>query len=126
MSQVVAVGKEDQPFVGRENEQKEYWDFLVGKSDAPWLLVISGLGGIGKSTLLNALYKQTLEQHALPDTFAILLNFDTSADTEPSLQTDSTPLDSSLQSSSLQLDTSLRTDPLLFLNELAHLLKPNC
>ncbi len=124
MSQVVAVGKEDQPFVGRENEQKEYWDFLVGKSDAPWLLVISGLGGIGKSTLLNALYKQTLEQHALPDTFAILLNFDTSADTEPSLQTDSTEFDSSRQISSPQPDASLCTDPLLFLNELAHWLKP--
>ena len=126
MSQIVAVGKEDRPFVGRENEQKEYWDFIAGKSDEPWLLVISGLGGIGKSMLLNTLYQQTLERHAPPDTFAILLNFDTGTSTELPLQTDSRRLGSSLQTRSPQPDASLRTDPLLFLNELTHLLRPHC
>jgi hypothetical protein len=39
------------PFVGRERELALYRRFLA--SDSPWVLVITGQGGIGKSTLLR-------------------------------------------------------------------------
>jgi hypothetical protein len=44
-------------FVGREGEQRVYHDFLA--HDSPWVLIITGLGGIGKSTLLDHLAKDT-------------------------------------------------------------------
>ena len=44
-------------FVGREHEQQLYHDFLT--YDAPWVLIITGFGGIGKSTLLEHLAKHT-------------------------------------------------------------------
>ena len=45
------------PFVGRAREQKAYRQLLA--QDSPWLLVITGDGGIGKSTLLRHLKDQT-------------------------------------------------------------------
>ena len=45
------------PFVGRAREQKAYGQLLA--QDSPWLLVITGDGGIGKSTLLRHLKDQT-------------------------------------------------------------------
>ena len=56
------------PFVGRAREQKAYRQLLA--QTTPWLLVITGDGGIGKSTLLRHLYGQTP-----PDIQAALLNF---------------------------------------------------
>ena len=44
-------------FVGREDEQQLYQDFLA--QDTPWVLIITGLGGIGKSTLLEHLAQNT-------------------------------------------------------------------
>src|SRR5260370_42057606 len=44
-------------FVGREDEQKQYRDFLSGEET--WMLLITGLGGIGKSSLLRRLAEQT-------------------------------------------------------------------
>ncbi len=56
------------PFVGRASEQKAYRQLLA--QDSPWLLVITGDGGIGKSRLLRHLVGQTPR-----DIPAILLNF---------------------------------------------------
>ena len=56
------------PFVGREREQELYRQFLTWTT--PWMMVITGQGGIGKSTLLHHLVEQT------PPGIAILtLNF---------------------------------------------------
>ncbi len=44
-------------FVGREHEQQLYHDFLTHAT--PWVLIITGLSGIGKSTLLEHLSKDT-------------------------------------------------------------------
>ncbi len=45
------------PFVGRAREQKAYRQLLA--QDSPWVLIITGDGGIGKSTLLRHLKDQT-------------------------------------------------------------------
>src|SRR6266568_6986872 len=44
-------------FVGRKTEQDLYAKLL--SENTPWVLMITGLGGIGKSTLLNTLYTNT-------------------------------------------------------------------
>ena len=44
-------------FVGRKTEQDLYAKLL--SRNTPWVLMITGLGGIGKSTLLNTLYTNT-------------------------------------------------------------------
>src|SRR2546425_8339453 len=44
-------------FVGREREQQRYQELLSGES--PWVLVITGQGGNGKSTLLRRFIEQT-------------------------------------------------------------------
>ena len=64
-------------FVGREYEQQMYDSFLA--QETPWLLLITGLSGSGKSALLGRLKEQTEKQH-IP---IILLNFD-----QPWLRTD--------------------------------------
>ena len=46
------------PFVGREHEQQIYRDFLTHES--PWVFIINGLGGSGKSSLLNRLKEYTV------------------------------------------------------------------
>jgi tetratricopeptide (TPR) repeat protein/energy-coupling factor transporter ATP-binding protein EcfA2 len=55
-------------FVGREDEQEQYRDFLT--REEPWMLLITGLGGIGKSRLLRHLAEQTP-----PHTCVVTLNF---------------------------------------------------
>ena len=44
-------------FVGREYEQQCYQDMLKG--EVPWLLMVTGQGGVGKSTLLRRLAETT-------------------------------------------------------------------
>jgi len=44
-------------FVGREREQRLYQEFLT--TEIPWVLIITGIGGNGKSTLLHRLDAQT-------------------------------------------------------------------
>ncbi len=44
-------------FVGREREKELFKNFL--DRDTPWVLIITGLGGIGKSTLLHRLAEYT-------------------------------------------------------------------
>ena len=56
------------PFVGRQREQKVYRQLLTSAS--PWLLIITGQGGNGKSTLLRQLAQQTPSDRAV-----ITLNF---------------------------------------------------
>ncbi len=55
-------------FVGRKDELERYREFL--KKDTPWVLIIRGLGGIGKSTLLIELEKQIPQ-----DTCVVKLDF---------------------------------------------------
>ncbi|MGH2497649.1 MAG: tetratricopeptide repeat protein [Ktedonobacteraceae bacterium] len=56
------------PFVGRDRERKAYLHLL--EQTTPWLLAITGDGGIGKSALLRHLYGQTPRGIQ-----AVLLNF---------------------------------------------------
>ena len=56
------------PFVGRELEQKLFLEFLTNETQ--WVLVVTGLAGNGKSTLLRFLAKQVPD-----DTLVIILNF---------------------------------------------------
>ncbi len=61
-------------FVGRAREQELYSAFLL--KETPWALMITGLGGIGKTTLLHRLaeYTQT-EQTLRENTHIVLLDF---------------------------------------------------
>ena len=69
-----------QTFVGRAEELETYQEFL--KTDWPWMLVITGIGGIGKSRLLQHFGDQT------PSSIVVVrLNFD-----EERLRTDSTSI----------------------------------
>jgi len=45
------------PFIGREQELLLYDQFL--KNDAPWVLLLTAVGGTGKTTLLNAMRART-------------------------------------------------------------------
>ena len=56
------------PFVGRKREQNSYQQLLA--QTTPWLLVITGEGGIGKSTLLCY-----LAEHTPQDIAVVTLNF---------------------------------------------------
>ena len=56
------------PFVGRKREQQAYRQLLAQSS--PWMLIITGDGGIGKSTLLRYLGENTPQ-----DISVITLNF---------------------------------------------------
>jgi tetratricopeptide (TPR) repeat protein len=60
-------------FVGRERETDVYKKFLARKT--PWVLIITGLGGIGKSTLLHRLTDYTLTEPALSETGVVTLDF---------------------------------------------------
>lgn len=55
-------------FVGRQRELQRYQEFLA--REIPWVLIIRGLGGSGKSTFLSELEKQKL-----PDTCIVMLDF---------------------------------------------------
>jgi hypothetical protein len=56
------------PFVGRQHEQKAYRQLLT--SSSPWLYIITGQGGNGKSTLLRQFAEQTPA-----DRIVLTLNF---------------------------------------------------
>jgi|GEM_PF-521756 len=60
-------------FVGRERETDLYKKFLAKKT--PWVLIITGLGGIGKSTLLHRLIEYTAKEPDLSETGVIMLDF---------------------------------------------------
>ena len=46
------------PFVGRKKERDTYQQILRAACD-PWMLLVSGQGGIGKSRLLRQLQEET-------------------------------------------------------------------
>ncbi len=81
-------------FVGREKEQQLYKEFLT--RETPWVLIITGLAGIGKSTLLDHLDEYTRN---ILDMWVIPLNFD---------------------------EGPLRTDKLQLLETLAEEVEPYC
>ncbi len=56
------------PFVGREREQRAYRQMLAQVS--PWVMIVTGQGGLGKSALLRHLATQTPH-----DTHVVALNF---------------------------------------------------
>jgi hypothetical protein len=56
------------PFVGRKREQQAYRQLLT--KSTPWMLIITGDGGIGKSTLLRYLVEQTPQEISV-----VTLNF---------------------------------------------------
>jgi len=117
MSQVIDVLREDNPFVGREKEQQEYTAFINAEDeDPPWLLVFSGLGGIGKSTLLKHFCQLT------PADQTTLLDFNTEIKAAQAAEGENI----SRRKSSLLYDPSIRTDPLQFLALFAMELQPHC
>jgi tetratricopeptide (TPR) repeat protein len=118
MPQVIDVLREDNPFVGREKEQQAYTAFINAQGeDPPWLLVFSGLGGIGKSTLLKHFRQLT------PADQTTLLDFNTEI---KAAQLAAEGEHISKRKSSLLYDPSIRTDPLQFLTLLAMELQPHC
>lgn len=60
-------------FVGRAREIELYKKFLAKKT--PWVLIITGLGGIGKTTLLNELKAYTLRENALSGISVVMIDF---------------------------------------------------
>jgi len=84
-------------FVGRERETDVYKKFLAKKT--PWVLIITGLGGIGKSTLLRRLTEYTAKEPALSGTGVVTLDF---------------------------ADEDLRNDPLKLLDKLTKDTAPYC
>ena len=60
-------------FVGREREQGVYKKFLA--KETPWVLIITGLGGIGKTTLLHRLAEYTFSESTLLNTGVVTLDF---------------------------------------------------
>lgn len=60
-------------FVGRERETEIYEAFLT--RDTPWLLIITGLGGIGKTTLLHRLAEYTVAERPSPAAGVVTLDF---------------------------------------------------
>src|SRR5260370_7732384 len=60
-------------FVGREREIDVYKKFLA--RETPWVLIITGLGGIGKTTLLHRLAEYTLSEATLFKTGVVTLYF---------------------------------------------------
>ena len=69
-----------QTFVGRKKEMNIYQEFLY--MDSPWVLVISGIGGVGKTTLLRQ-----FEEHTPSDTAVVKLDF-----TEEALRTNTSSI----------------------------------
>src|SRR6266487_3520093 len=59
-------------FVGRTRELQRYQKFL--SRETPWVLIIRGLGGSGKSRLLTEIERQ--EKLKLADTCVVTLDFD--------------------------------------------------
>lgn len=60
-------------FVGREREKELYRKFLTRKT--PWVLIITGLGGIGKTTLLHELKAYTLRENSLSGASVVIVDF---------------------------------------------------
>jgi len=60
-------------FVGREREIDVYKKFLA--REMPWVLIITGLGGIGKTTLLHQLVEYTSSEATLLKTGVVMLDF---------------------------------------------------
>ena len=60
-------------FVGRARELEVYTKFLA--RETPWVFIITGLGGIGKTTLLRRLAEYTLSESPLFKTGVVTLDF---------------------------------------------------
>ena len=84
-------------FVGREREKELYKKFLA--RETPWVLIITGLGGIGKTTLLHRLADYTSSDGIASKTCVIMLDF---------------------------ANEELRNDPLKILDKLANDTVPYC
>ncbi len=68
-----AGSKSQDFFVGREREKELYKKFLA--KEIPWVLIITGLGGIGKTTLLHVLKDFTPRESMLSDTSVVMVDF---------------------------------------------------
>src|SRR5579864_3538035 len=109
-------------FVGRERETNLYKQFLARKT--PWVLIITGLGGIGKTTLLHRLADYTLTEPTLSKTGVVTLDFaDEELRNDPIKLLDKLTKDTAAYCDVQQIDIEFKNDLQQNFDQLAQLSK---
>src|SRR6266849_128023 len=109
-------------FVGREREQDVYKKFLA--KETPWVLIITGLGGIGKTTLLHRRAEYTLSEATLLKTGVVTLDFaNDELRNDPLKLLDKLTTDTTSYCDLQQIDSEFKKELLESLNQLAQLSK---
>ena len=109
-------------FVGREREIDVYKKFLA--RETPWVLIITGLGGIGKTTLLHRLAEYTLSEATLFKTGTVTLDFaNEELRNDPLKLLDKLTTDTAPYCDLQQIDSEFKHELLESLDQLAQLSK---
>src|SRR5260370_1565384 len=109
-------------FVGREREIDVYKKFLA--RETPWVLIITGLGGIGKTTLLHRLAEYTSSEATLLKTGVVTLDFaNEELRNDPLKLLDKLTTDTAPYCDLQQIDSEFKNELLESLDQLAQLSK---
>ena len=109
-------------FVGREREIDVYKKFLA--RERPWVLIITGLGGIGKTTLLHRLAEYTLSEATLFKTGTVTLDFaNEELRNDPLKLLDKLTIDTAPYCNLRQIDSEFKHELLESLDQLAQISK---